>query len=144
LRTDHELAATAERLHRAAIRLLRSLRSEDEASGLSAPRLSALSVLVFAGPQAMGELADAEQVKPPTMTRLVEGLVADGLAMRAPDAGDRRVVRIATTAKGRRLLEAARARRVKALAARLEILSPAERRALGRGVELLERVFGGS
>jgi DNA-binding MarR family transcriptional regulator len=143
LRTDEELAATAERLHRAAIRLLRSLRREDDASGLSAPRLSALSVLVFAGPQTMGELADAEQVKPPTMTRLVEGLVADGLAKRAPDAADRRLVRIAATAKGRRLLEAARARRVMALAARLEILSPRERAALARGIELVERIFGG-
>jgi DNA-binding MarR family transcriptional regulator len=142
LKADEDLAATAERLHRAAIRLLRSLRREDEASGLSAPRLSALSVMVFAGPMTMGELANAEQVKPPTMTRLVEGLVADGLAKRAPDAADRRLVRIAPTAKGRRLLEAARARRVKALAGRLEILSPVERRALARGVELVEQVFG--
>jgi DNA-binding MarR family transcriptional regulator len=141
LKADEDLAATAERLHRAAIRLLRSLRREDEASGLSAPRLSALSVMVFAGPMTMGELANAEQVKPPTMTRLVEGLVADGLAKRAPDAADRRLVRIAPTAKGRRLLEAARARRVKALAGRLEILSPVERRALARGVELVEQVF---
>jgi DNA-binding MarR family transcriptional regulator len=143
LKADEELAATAERLHGAAIRLLRSLRREDEASGLSAPRLSALSVLVFAGPRTMGELANAEQVKPPTMTRLVEGLVADGLAKRALDAADRRLVRIAATAKGRRLLEAARARRVKTLAARLEILSAGERRELARGVELVEQVFGG-
>lgn len=136
------MSETAERLHGAAIRLLRSLRKEDEASGLSAPRLSALSVLVFAGPRTMGELAEAEQVRPPTMTRLVDGLVAEGLAKRAPDPTDRRLVRIAATAKGRQLLEAARERRVRALAARLQGLAPGERRALVRGVKLVEQIFG--
>jgi DNA-binding MarR family transcriptional regulator len=139
---DRELAETAERLHKAAIRLLRSLRKQDEASGLSAPRLSALSVLVFTGPRTMGELAEAEQVRPPTMTRLVDGLVEDGLARRTPDPADRRVVRIAATVKGRRLLEAARARRVEALTLQLEALAPRDRRALARGVELFEQVLG--
>jgi DNA-binding MarR family transcriptional regulator len=91
----------------------------------------------------MGELAKAEQVRPPTMTRLIDGLVADGLAKRGPDPSDRRLVRIAATAKGRRLLEAARARRVQALAARLQELSPSQRRALAGGVELVEQIFGG-
>jgi hypothetical protein len=69
---------TADRLHSAAIHLLRRLRREDAKSGLSAPRLSALSVLVFGGPLTLGELANAEQVRPPTMTRLVTALEADG------------------------------------------------------------------
>ena len=66
-----EVDAVADRLHSAAIHLLRRLRVEDEALGISAPRLSVLSVLVFAGPMRIGELAHAEQVEPPTMTRLV-------------------------------------------------------------------------
>ena len=73
----------ADRLHSAAIHLLRRLRVEDEALGISAPRLSALSVLVFAGPRRVGELAEAEQVEPPTMTRLVDGMERDGYVARA-------------------------------------------------------------
>ena len=85
---------TADRLHSAAIHLLRRLRREDAQSGLSAPRLSALSVLVFGGPLTLGELANAEQVRPPTMTRLVTALEADGLVTREPDASDGRLTRV--------------------------------------------------
>ena len=66
--------AVADRLHSAAIHLLRRLRREDDASGQSAPRLSALSVLVFGGPQTIGALAAAEQVRVPTMSRVVAAL----------------------------------------------------------------------
>ena len=130
----------AARLHSASIRLLRLLRREDDSSGLSAPRLSALSVLVFAGPQSLAELAAAEQVRPPTMSRIVDGLVEAGLVTRDVKPGDRRSVRIAATEEGRRLLEAGRERRVRALTARLARLAESERRALTRGVEILEQV----
>ena len=129
----------AARLHSSAIRLLRMLRREDETGGLSGPRLSALSVLVFGGPMSLAELAAAEQVRPPTMSRLVDALVEAELATRTPRPGDRRSVVIEATAAGRRLLEAGRARRVEALARRLDGLADSERRALARGVELLER-----
>ncbi|HEY6948780.1 MAG TPA: MarR family transcriptional regulator, partial [Gemmatimonadales bacterium] len=100
-------AELADRLHSAAIHLLRWLRREDAATGLSAPRLSALSVLVFGGgPVTLGQLAAAEQVRAPTMTRLVNGLEADGLVTRQADPGDARVTRIQATARGRALLEA--------------------------------------
>ncbi len=130
----------AARLHSASIRLLRLLRREDDSSGLSAPRLSALSVLVFAGPQSLAELAAAEQVRPPTMSRIVDGLVEAGLVTREVKPGDRRSVRIAATEEGRRLLEAGRERRVRALTSRLARLAESERRALTRGVEILEQV----
>jgi len=130
----------ADRLHSAAIRLLRWLRREDDRSGLSAPRLSALSVLVFAGPVTLGELAAAEQVRPPTMTRLVQALEGEGLVARTPDPDDGRVTRLAATAKGRRLLAAGRARRVKTLAGRLDRLSAADRATLERAAEVMERL----
>src|ERR687885_353396 len=95
-------ARVADRLHSAAVHLLRLLRREDARSGLSAPRLSALSVLVFGGARTLGELAAAEQVRPPTMTRIAQSLVEDGYATRAADPADRRVVRLSATAKGRR------------------------------------------
>jgi len=131
----------ADRLHSAAIHLLRRLRVEDEALGISAPRLSALSVLVFAGPKRIGELARIEEVEPPTMTRLVDGLVRDGLAVRETDPDDARAVRVRATATGGRTLRRGRARRVETLRASLAGLSPAELAALGEGVEVLERIL---
>lgn len=130
----------ASRLHSSAIRLLRMLRREDEGSGLSAPRLSALSVVVFAGPLSLGDLAAAEQVRPPTMSRIVDALVAAGLLTRDAAPGDRRSVRIEATEKGKRLLEEGRERRVRALTIRLDKLADSERRALARAVDILERV----
>jgi len=130
----------AARLHSSAFRLLRSLRREDDGSGLSAPRLSALSVLVFAGPMSLAELAAAEQVKSPTMSRIVDALVERGLVTRIAKPGDRRSVEIEATAEGSQLLDAGRERRVQALVGRLRSLADSERRALARGVEILERV----
>ena len=137
--TDPNVQEIAARLHAASIKLLRLLRREDDASGLSAPRLSALSVLVFGGPLSLAELAAAEQVRAPTMSRLVEGLVRDGLVTREPVPGNRRMVRIMATETGQRLLEEGRARRVRVLVGRLEVLAASERRALARGVEIMER-----
>jgi DNA-binding MarR family transcriptional regulator len=74
------------------------------------------------------------------MSRIVDGLVRDGLATRETDSSNRRMVRIGATDAGRRMLEAGRARRVRALTARLRRLSESEQRALARGAEILERV----
>lgn len=137
---ESELRDIAARLHSTAIRLLRTLRREDDGSGLSAPRLSALSVIVFAGPLSLAELAAAEQVKPPTMSRIVEALVGRGLVTRVAKPGDRRSVEIAATEEGTQLLAAGRERRVRALIGRLSKLADSERRALARGVEILERI----
>lgn len=137
-----EAETVADRLHSAAIHLLRRLRVEDEALGISAPRLSVLSVLVFAGPRRIGELARIEQVEPPTMTRLVDGLVRDGLALREPDPDDARAVRVRATPTGARTLRRGRARRVETLRLALASLSPTDLTALGDGVDVLERVLG--
>jgi DNA-binding MarR family transcriptional regulator len=132
---------TADRLHSAAIHLLRRLRREDSKSGLSAPRLSALSVLVFGGALTLGELANAEQVRPPTMTRLVSALEAEGLVTREPDETDGRLTRIRATPKGRTLLIQGRARRVAALTAEVRALSDQDRDAVAKAVAILEGVI---
>ena len=137
---EGELREIATRLHSASIGLLRSLRRADDDSGLSAPRLSALSVIVFAGPLSLHALASAEQVRPPTMSRIVDALVEAGLVTRETRAEDRRSVSIAATEQGVKLMEAGRDRRVRLLAGRLTALADSEIRALGRGLELLERV----
>jgi DNA-binding MarR family transcriptional regulator len=130
----------AERVHSAALRLLRRLRKSDAAMGLSAPKASALSVLVFGGPQTLKDLAAAEQVRAPTMSRLVAELEADGLATKTADADDRRVLRIAATAKGRALLEAGRERRLEVLTKQVEGLSVVERKLLARAAAILVRL----
>jgi DNA-binding MarR family transcriptional regulator len=136
---DQQLRDMAAGLHSSAIRLLRMVRREDRATGISPPRLSALSVLVFGGPMSLAQLAAAEEVRAPTMSRIVEGLVKDGLATREADPANRRKVRIAATGEGKRRLEAGRERRVRALAERLRRLADSEHRPLARGVEVLER-----
>jgi DNA-binding MarR family transcriptional regulator len=140
-RAAHNAHSLADQIHSAAIHLLRQLRKEDDASGLSAPRLSALSVVVFGGPLTLGELARAEQVRPPTMTRIVTGLEKDGLVTRKGDLQDRRLTRIEATPKGRRVLTAGRERRVEKLARVMGRLETNELAELGRGVQLLREVI---
>ncbi len=130
----------ADQLHSAAIGLLRRLRREDDAIGITSPRLSALSVVVFGGPLTLGQLAAAEQVKPPTMTRIVTGLEDDGLVERRADASDGRLTQIHATAKGRRILIAGRARRVEALARAVQSLDRQSRAELASGVRVLDRL----
>src|SRR5712692_9408504 len=101
-------ATVADRLHSVAIHLLRRVRRQDTATGEGPARLSALSVLVFGGPTTLGGLAAAEQVKPPTMTRIVTGLERSGLAERVTDHDDARRVQVRATPKGVRLLQRGR------------------------------------
>ncbi len=132
----------ANRLHSAALHLLRRLRTHDAASGLSGPQASALSVIVYGGPLTLGALAAAEQVRPPTITKLIRGLERAGLVRRTRDPGDRRKQQVAATARGRKLLEEGRARRVAALDAALAGLAADERGALEAAVATLERLVG--
>jgi DNA-binding MarR family transcriptional regulator len=133
---------TANRLHTVAIRLLRAVRTADELTGLSAPRLSLLSVLVFGGPAAVSELARIEQVSAPAVTKLVDGLERDGLAVRQRSTEDRRVVLVAATAAGRALLEQGRAARVAAVADLLAGLTRTELAVLDEAVGLLAGQLG--
>src|SRR4051812_25878822 len=129
----------ADRLHSAAIHLLRRLRRQDDASGLPAPQLSALSVIVFGGPITLGDLAQAEQVRPPTISRLVAALEEDGLVERITASDDRRVVHVKATARGAKLLQEGRQRRVASLAAALRALPSGERAAISRAVPAMEK-----
>jgi DNA-binding MarR family transcriptional regulator len=130
----------ADRLHSAAIHLLRGVAREDPKSGLSAARLSALSVVVFAGPVSLTELAAAERVRPPTMTRTVQALERDGLVRRRPSPHDGRAVEIDATAKGRKRLGVARQRRVRKLSDALDVLTPEELETLARAARQMEEI----
>ena len=130
----------ADRLHSVAIRLLRRARREDAAMGLPPAQASVLSVLVFGGARTLSALADVEQVKAPTMTRIVDALERAGLAQRQPDADDRRKLSIAATTAGIRLMQQGRSRRVKALAQLLADLDRDERATLDSAIALLGRL----
>ncbi|SRR5713226_7056236 len=131
----------ADRLHSAAIHLLRRLRVRDRESGVGPAQLSALSVLVLGGgPRSLGELAEIEQVRPPTMSRIVAGLVRAGLVRRGKTEDGRRV-RLQATAKGTRILQEGRRRRVESLAHALSFLSNEDRGKLRELIEHLEKVI---
>lgn len=135
------MAGLADRLHAAAIHLLRRVRREDIATGLSPARLSALSVVVFGGPIRISDLARAEQVRTPTITPIVAALEAAGLVTREADESDARAALLRATPKGARLMAEGRARRVARLASELRALSPADRAALAAAAGILERLF---
>src|SRR3954452_22369666 len=98
--SNQDVLTVADHLHSAAIHLLRRVRRQDIATGEGPARLSALSVLVFGGPKTLGELAAAEQVKPPTMSRIVAGLARSKLVQITADPQDRRRMSIRPTPKG--------------------------------------------
>jgi DNA-binding MarR family transcriptional regulator len=131
----------ADRLHSAAIHLLRRAAEEDREAGISRARLSALSVVVFRGPLRLGALAEAEGVRSATMTGIVNGLERDGLVRRRPHGSDRRAVSIEATAAGRRLLDRARTARIDLIASGLGDLSREEVEVIARAVDLLDERF---
>jgi DNA-binding MarR family transcriptional regulator len=132
------------RLHSAMLHMMRRVRREDAAFGVSAPRMSALSVVHFGGPRTIGEIARAEQVSAPTMTRLIAGMERDGLVRRKPSPTDGRSVLISATAKGKRIMEEGRRNRVRFLASELRQANPATLRALSEASDALLAIYARS
>jgi DNA-binding MarR family transcriptional regulator len=136
---EPRIADIAFRLNSVAIHLVRRARAADRALGVPPGQLSALSVLVFGGDRTIAELADAEQVKSPTMTRIVDGLERVGLAVRQPHPEDARAVVVRATTKGRRLMERGRQNRVAVIAALLDPMPAADLSAIERAANALAR-----
>ena len=130
----------ADRLHSAAIHLLRRLRVRDLESGIGPAQLSALSVLVFGGPRSLKELAAAEQVKAPTMSRVVGALEQSGLLRAETVAADQRKLRLEATPKGVRAMQEARQRRVSSLARALGALPSNQVRRLADAAEMIDQL----
>ncbi len=131
----------ARNLHSNAIHLLRRVRTEDLAMGIGPAQASALSVVVFGGPLTLNELARAEQVRPPTMSRVVEALVRERLVRREINKEDRRSVKIIPTDKGTKIIHEGRNRREKRLIKLLSQLGTDEIRCLGRATRILSRIL---
>jgi DNA-binding MarR family transcriptional regulator len=133
------LSDVASRLRLAVMRLSRRLRQHAPV-GITQSQLSALATIVVEGRITLSGLADAERVQPPSITRLVDVLVAQGYATRTPSAEDRRVAWVAPTPAGRALIETVRRQRDAYLAQRLRNLTPEDRAVLARAAVLLERL----
>jgi len=133
----------AARLRLANARLARRVRQESMSAGddLTASRLAALGTIESLGPITLGDLADAEQVQPPSMTRIVARLEESGLARRVVDPNDRRVARVEITDAGRQTLARSRTRKAAFLAKRVARLSPQDRAALAAALPVLEQLI---
>lgn len=134
------VAPELDRLHRLAIALLRGVRVEDAVAGVGAAALSALSVLTFGGPLPLGALADAEEVRAPTMSRLVVSMERDGLVRRRAAPDDARSVVVEVTPRGRSLILAGRSRRLRRLQRAARALTPANLQLIARAMPAIEEL----
>ena len=131
----------ASRLRASVARIGRRLRQEGMVNEEATPsQLTAIATLFLTGPMTLGELAGAERVKPPTMTRIVAALEERGLVRREPSPDDRRVVHVVLTDEGRRAHEEYRKRRDAWLRSKLSGLSTPERHTLAWAAEILDRL----
>lgn len=133
-------AEIAARLRLSATRLARRLRQEAD-SGFTPSQLSALSTIHNRGPITLGALADQERVAPPSITKVVAKLEADGLVERTPDAIDGRVCHVSTTRAGRTLVEESRRRKTNWLAGRLHELGPDAQARLAGALDVLDAIL---
>ena len=131
----------ADLLHSAAVHLLRKVRTQDRSAGIGPAQLSALSVLVFGGPRSLKELAEAEQVRPPTMSRIVVGLERARLVRRRTTDDKRRML-LEATARGVKILQKGRRRRVEMLVRALQEVSEDELRAAAAAAEFMRKFVG--
>ena len=131
--------ALAAGLRMVVMRLARRLRQQAEGE-VTASQLSALATIDHQEPITLGELAAAEQIQPPSMTKIVAGLEQHGFVIRETDAKDRRIARVRLTEEGRRFLARSRTRRNAYLAERLRGFGAEERAVLERALPLLERL----
>ena len=141
LRSSEE---TARKLHSAALHLMRYVRTQDTALGVPPAQLSALSVVVFGGKKSLSDLAQTEQVRPPTMSRIVDGLVRDGLVKREVDKADRRSVVITATDKGQKIMNEGRSRRERQLLELMRGLSKYEIDLLDKASDIIGKSLDSS
>jgi DNA-binding MarR family transcriptional regulator len=136
---DLDPADLAARFRQSLMPLVRKLRTNVE-EGMTPGQMSTLATVAREGPISLGDLATAERVTPPMITKMANALEEKGLLERQPCADDKRVVRVSLTAEGRRLLDRSAARRNTWLGERFSALSEKERAALAEAVTVFERL----
>ncbi len=137
----HSDAGLASELRAAVMRLRRRLASERHPDNdLSIGQMVVLGLLVRSGEQTVGDLARAERVQPPSMTRTVNCLESDGYVVRRPHDTDGRQVVVSLTEVGRAAVLADRQRRDAWLSQQLAGLTPDERAVLREVTPILSRI----
>ena len=131
---------TAARLRRAVTRLNRRLRSSAMTS-ITPTQASMLASIEKCANPSLGDLAVAEQIQPPSVTRIVQAMTESGLVSCAPDPRDRRCTRVTLTTRGRRELEAIRRRKTEFLERTLQSLPAKDQRKAEELVTFLERLL---
>lgn len=137
---DAAVLEVASRLRLAIARTARRLR-QSAGTDLTAALTAALATVEGRGPLTPSELAEAEHVKRPTATRIVDRLQEQGLVTRTPEPHDGRSFLVGITPEGRALLRRLRTRKNAYLAKRLRELPPRDVAALERAAEVLERLL---
>ena len=132
--------AVASALRLAVMRLARRLRGERSDTSLTISQIAALSTLERTGALTPGELAAAERVQPPSMTRIVASLEAAGLVTRTDHPSDGRQVLLAASPEGAAIVREDRRRRDAWLAQRLRDLPREDLEVLRRAAVVLERL----
>ncbi len=135
--TTTELASV---LRLAVLRAARRIRSQRVNTAVTLSQLSALATVGKCGPMSAGELAGIERVQPPSMTKILASLEAEGWVERTAHPDDRRQSIISITRSGRDLLDAETKARDTWLATRLADFSPDEIRILSEAAAVLDRL----
>ncbi|HEY2790840.1 MAG TPA: MarR family transcriptional regulator [Micromonosporaceae bacterium] len=127
----------AGRLFVSIARLSRRLRQIDP-TVLGPGAISALGMIVAYGPMRLGDLATTEGVRAPTMSRIVDALVAEGNAERIPDPADGRACLVRATDSGGALIAGAKTARARHLIERMAHLDEAQLAAIADALPALE------
>jgi len=136
-----ETEETAARLRRGVTRLNRRLR-QTSLGGISPAQASMLATIEKLERPTLGALATAEQIQPPSVTRLVQSLLDASLCTRTVDASDRRSQRVELTAAGKKELARIRKKKTEFLREQLEQLSADDQRRAAELATLLEKILG--
>ena len=124
----------------AVMRLARRLRTERDSDAMTPSQMAVLATLLREGPMSPGDLAVAERVQPPSMTRILHTLLEQGLVDRTAHPTDRRQVLYQVTAVAEKMVRRDRARRDQWLSQRLAMLSEEELAAVEAAIPLLNRL----
>lgn len=136
---DMENMVIADKLHSLAVHLLRDAKRHDQESGLTAERLSLLSILVYVGPQTINSLAEMEKVSAPAITRTVKSLEKQGYVIKSRSKTDQRVVYVAPTRKSQQLLDETRRKRVERIEHLLQGVGEKDLEQLRVAITILEK-----
>lgn len=124
----------------AVMRLARRLRTERASDAMTPSQMAVLATLLRSGPMSPGELADAERVQPPSMTRILHSLLAQAMVTREPHPSDRRQVVYQATPEAEAMVLQDRRRRDRWLSQRLAELTDEELQAVEAAIPLLNRL----